>query len=366
MCTEDDCAKPGMVRIGDAGRSTAFDLADCLLAQFDFGGRFGGDSYPCVSPAQQARFQADFKALVADVLHRLQHEYQWLASNAPLPPRVTSGPYRPRTDFHVFVSEMYGKSRSLVPAWSGQRGRMEFPAYRVAGGNASIAHELVHVLFPNGGRMLAEGLAVYLQGKLSDIPVYPNFGDPVHEVVATFLDSTYEGEAADMLWRMNLEPFEQISTPDELGLAIGGDMIGAQPGFGLKDGDDQPKPEETKTVYAVAGSLVEFLLENPIGDALLTERNFGELYNSSPLRPLERCPGNPARWEECYKGKGKSYPFSDIGLLWKTYMHFKFFGNGKPIPGNLEKSNHLVGNLAKQLRGRGGRARGGARGRKRK
>jgi hypothetical protein len=356
MCS-DECAKPGLVRIADAGSSTAFDVADCLLASFDFGGRFNSDSYPCVSPAQQSSFQTEFQAQVTNVLKRL-HGYQWLARDALLPPRVTKGPYRPPADFHVFVSEMYGKSRSLVPAWSGQRGWMEFPAYRVAGGNAAIAHELVHVLFPSGSRMLAEGLAVYLQGKLSDIPAYPNFGDPLSGMVEAFLSSTYEGEAVDMLWKMNLDAFEQISTPDELGLAIGNQMIGAKPGSGLKDGDAEPDPEETKTVYAVAGSLVEFLLDNPIGDALLTEKNFGVLYNSTPLRPLERCPGKPARWEDSYKGKGKSYKFSDIGLLWKTYMHVEFVSDdGEKVPGNLEHDNVLVGNLAKQLRGRGGKAR---------
>jgi hypothetical protein len=355
MCAEDDCAKLGVVRIGEAGSSTAFDFGGDLLARFDFGGRFGGDSYPSVSPAQQSKFQADFLAHVANVLARL-HRYQWLAPNALLPPRVTSGPYQPRTDFHVFVSETYGKSRSLVPAWSGQRGWMEFPAYRVVGGNASIAHELVHVLFPNGHRMLAEGLAVYLQDKLSDIPVYPNFGDPLEDQVATFLSVTYETSAPDMLWKMDLDAFEQISTPDELGLGIGRGIIGAKPGFGLKDGDDDPPSEETRTAYAVAGSLVDFLLDNPIEDDLLTEKNFGALYNSTPLRPLERYSGNPARWKDCYKGKGKSYTFTDLGLLWKTYMHVKFVGVGKKIPGDFE-SIPLVSKLAEQLKGKG-RARG--------
>jgi hypothetical protein len=370
MCREDECAKPGVVRIGDAGSSTAFDIADCLLAKFDFGGRFGGDSYPCVSPAQQSRFQDDFQAQVTNVLKRL-HDYQWLADHAVLPPRVTTGPYQPRTDFHVFVSEMYGKSRSLVPAWSGQRGWMEFPAYRVAGGTASIAHELVHVLFPNGNRMLAEGLAVYLQGKLSKTPVYPNFGIPLNDMVAGFLSAydAYDGEPVDRLWQLNLDSFEQISTPDELGLAVGKDMIGARPGHGLKDGDDEPSLEEGKDVYVVAGSLVEFLLENPIEDSLLTEMNFGALYNSTPLRPLERCPGNPVRWKDCYKGKGKSYSFKEIGLLWKTYLHVEFVSDGARIPGNLEHDHPLVGHLAKQLRGRGGKTQGRkrkAQGRKRK
>jgi hypothetical protein len=351
MCTGDDCAKLGVVRIAEAGSSTAFEFGGDLLAEFDFSGRFGGDSYPCVSPTQQTKFQADFVAQVAKVLKHL-HEYRWLAPDAVLPPRVVAGPYRPRADFHVFVSEMYGKSRSLVPAWAGQRGWMEFPAYRVAGGDASIAHELTHVLFPNGNRMLAEGLAVYLQNKVSTVPVYPNFGEPLEELVAAFLLSTYEDEACDMLWNMNLDAFEQISTPDELGLRLGEKMIGAKPGFGLKDGDDDPPPEETKAVYVVAGSLVEFLIENPIGDALLTRKNFGALYNSTPLRPFERGCGDSARWQAHYQGKGK-YSFTELGLLWKTYMHVKLVGAGKKIPDDFAKMP-LVSALAKQLRGKGG------------
>ena len=349
MCTGDDCAN-GAVRISEAGSSTAFEFGGDLLARFDFGGRFNGDSYPSVTPGQQAKFQADFLAQVAKVLDQL-HQLQWLAPNAVLPPRVTTGPYRPRADFHVFVSEMYGKSRSLVPAWTGQRGWMEFPAYRVAAGNASIAHELTHVLFPNGNRMLAEGLAIYLQNKVCDAAVYPNFGEPLEDMVAAFL-STYGDEASDMLWDMNLDAFEQISTPDELGLGLGDQMIGAKPGHGLKDGDDEPLPQETKNAYLLAGSLVEFLIDNPIEDELLTKRNFGALYNSTPLRPFERGCGDRARWRAHYRAKGKSYSFTDLGLLWKTYMHVTLVAPGKKVPDDFAKMP-FVAKLARQLRGRG-------------
>jgi hypothetical protein len=355
MSAGDGCAKCGVVRLGPAGSSTAFKSADELSARFDFGGRFGGDGYPSVSLSQQMKFQADFLAQVGNVLAQL-HKYKWLARDAILPARAASGPYQPAADFHVFVSEIYDKSRSLVPAWCGQRGWMEFPAYRVVGGDASIAHELTHVLFPNGNRMLAEGLAVYLQDKVCDVPVYPNFGDPPEDLITVFLMETYKSSALDMLWQMNLDAFEQISTPDELGLSFGAEMIGARPGFGLKDGDDQPPPEEGRTVYAVAGSLVGFLLDNPIQDDLLTEKNFGALYGSTPLRPYERSSGAPDRWRDCYGGKPKSYSFSDIGLLWKTYMHVKFLGAGKKIPEDFA-SIPLVATLAKQLTGKAGARR---------
>ena len=126
-------------------------------------------------------------------------------------------------------------------------------------------------------------------------------------------------------------------------------MIGAKPGQGLKDGDDDPPPPETKTVYALAGSLVEFLIENPIEDELLTKKNFGALYSSTPLRPFERGCGTRARWQSHYQGKAKSYSFTDLGLLWKTYMHVELVGAGKKIPEDFEKMP-LVSKLAKRLR----------------
>jgi hypothetical protein len=46
-----------------------------------------------------------------------------------------------------------------IPAAIGQRGRIEFPAWKiVAGEDIAIAHELLHVFSPNGNRLLAEGL----------------------------------------------------------------------------------------------------------------------------------------------------------------------------------------------------------------
>jgi hypothetical protein len=350
MCPGHERGAPGVMRLGKAAATTAFKFSDDLLAKFEFGGRFGGDSYSCVSTDQQMKFQADFLAQVAQVQAQLQ-KYKWLSSDAPLPPRVTSGPYQPRADFHVSVSETYGNSKSLVPAWSGQRGWMEFPAYRVVAGNAAIAHELVHVLFPNGNRMLAEGLAVYLQDKLSNVPVYPNFDDDLDALVAAYLAATYEDDASDVLWKMNLDAFEQISTPDDLGLSFGKDMIGARPGFGLTDGDAQPPPEETRTLYALAGSLVQFLLDNSIQDDLLTESSFGNLYKSTPLRPFERSAGAPGRWQDHYKGNDKSYSFNDLGLLWKTYMHVSFFSDEKNarIPADFAKIP-LVAGLYKRLR----------------
>jgi hypothetical protein len=336
-----------------AGNIKSFDYATDLFAQFEFGGRIGDDSFPSVSPAQQAKFQADFAAQFRKVQDQLA-KYKWLSLDAVLPPRVVSGPYRPPSDFHVFVSEMYDLSRSLVPSWQGQRGWMEFPAHRIVVGEAAIAHELVHVLFPNGNRMLAEGLAVYLQQKLFPrLPVYPNYAEPLEDVVQSFLETTFPDGPSDALWGIDLNGLESISTPDDLYVRVGTrPFIGGDPAK-----DSPPDPQQTKFVYAVAGLLVGFLLENPIEEnGLLTESNFGALYKSTPLRPLERDSGAPDRWRQLYKGRngrGKttSYSFNELGILWKTYMHFILFSGGKPeipIPdryGKMELVAKLYGKL---------------------
>jgi hypothetical protein len=325
MCSEDGFANHGVVRVGKGND---------LLAVFDFGGRLGQHSYPCVSLAQRMQFQEDFKKQLEAVQAQLsgyrdKDNNEWLAAEAPLPPLATSGQYQPRTDFHIFVSEIYELSRALVPAWLGQRGWMEFPAHRVVAGEASIAHELVHVLFPNGNRMLAEGLAVYLQYKLfPKIPVHPNFGDHLEVLVADFLRSNYASNAPGALWNMDLDAFERISAPDSLSLRIGRDAL-----IGVKSAASGASPDGEKGIYGVAGSFVGFLLENPIGDDLLTESNFGALYKLTPLRPLERDSGALDRWQHCYQTDGMSYIFSDLGLLWKTYMHFVLFRKQTiPIP----------------------------------
>ncbi len=352
MWLQEDGAGPGTTRVGKARN---------LVAAFDFSGRTGRHSHACVSPAQQTKFQEDVGEQLEAVLAQLsgykdKDDNEWLSADAPLPPRVTTGPYRPRADLHIFVSDAYPKSKALVPAWLGQRGWMEFPAHRVVAGQASIAHELVHVLFPSGNRMLAEGLAVYLQYKLfPKIPVYPNFGDRLETLVADFLRANYKNNPHRALWDMDLDGLEKISTPDKLSLRIGRDVV-----IGATPGNPEPPPDEVKTIYAVAGSLVEFLLENLIGDDLLTERNFGTLYKSTPLRPLERDSGHPDRWRACYQANGTPYSFTELGLLWKTYMHFILFSKsvagGKaemPIPRQFaevpvvaklyKKLNHLTG-----------------------
>ena len=123
-----------------------------------------GDPLP---PGTQDEFQADLRR----DLERLE---QWAAENCWLP--LQPPPLR------IVVSRKYRISRSLVPAWEGRAGSMEFPAWRVAARRSAIAHELVHVAFPNGNRLLAEGLAIYLQAEIGGNPAFPNFGRSLHDV----------------------------------------------------------------------------------------------------------------------------------------------------------------------------------------
>ena len=101
-------------------------------------------------------------------------------------------------------------------------------------------------------------------------------------MVQNFLATTFPDSPSGALWNMDLNGLEDISTPDDLYMRIGTrPFIGGDPG----SPDSPPTPQEVKFLYAVAGSLVEFLLQDPIEDGLLTESNFGALYRSTPLRP---------------------------------------------------------------------------------
>jgi hypothetical protein len=148
LCTA-DCAQSG----------------DCpgRVAAWDF---FGDSSVP---PTKQQEFRNAFCAEVANV------EDWAVKHNWPVPTGL------PR--LKIFVGEHYDLGRSLVPAWESNRGRMEFPADKVIRVQATIAHELTHFYFPNGNRMLAEGLAVYVQDEVGRNTAYTNFGIPVHKAI---------------------------------------------------------------------------------------------------------------------------------------------------------------------------------------
>jgi hypothetical protein len=251
------------------------------LPTFNFDGKAGGVAFPSLSPAQQDDFKADFFSEVAS-LKKWSVRQNWLPS--------------PPTNFQVFVSDEYKISKSLVPAAIGQRGRMEFPAWKVVAGEAAIAHELVHVYFPNGNRLLAEGLAVYLQAEIGGNPAFPNFGKPLLEMVRELLRKMVpEFTCGDptSLAKFRISDLDKIATPSPLRLRVG---------LNLYQADDFGQAH----IYPIAGSFVQFIIE-----AYGMDR-FRTLFMRTPLKPFERHPGSPDRWTEVYGAT-----LNELELKWK-------------------------------------------------
>lgn len=163
-------------------------------------------------------------------------------------------------------------SMALIPAWRGERGQMIFGAKRVNAGEAATVHEMIHVYAPNANRFLAEGLAAYGHDLLGGPPAYPNFGKSFDDIA---------GRTANQ----------------ELAIAL----------------ERTPTPNALETVSkegeAIAGSFVKFLIERHGMD------KFRALYALTPLAPMQRDPGEPARWQQIY---GQS--FESIVDAWLTML----------------------------------------------
>jgi hypothetical protein len=230
---------------------------------FDFASDPGGDPR-VASPAPHEDFQSDFRSEL-DQLDAWARQHRW-------PPRVVPG-------LQVSISAKYRISKSLVPAWYGETGRMQFALWRVAARKAAIAHELVHVFFPNGNRFLAEGLAVHLQAAIGGNPAFPNFGRPLHALAHALMQEMAPRPAG--AHRVCLAELDQIATPGPLVLRVGQDFYG-------EDARGQAH------LYPLAGSFVQFLIETR-GLEL-----FRELYRCTPLVPLTLNGGTPARWNDVY------------------------------------------------------------------
>jgi hypothetical protein len=206
---------------------------------------------------------------------------------------------RPTPMLEVWVSGRYAISKSLVPAWYGRAGHMEFPASRVIARNAAILHELVHVLHPNGNRLLAEGLAIYLQALIGGNPAFPNFGRPLHVVARERLQSMIpEFARGDVrsLDPLQLTSLECIATPAPLALRVGSDLYGEE-------------PRGQGRLYPLAGSFVQALIETH------GLEKFRALYQRTPLVPSQHNAGAQNRWIEVY---GSS--FADLEREWKLLM----------------------------------------------
>jgi hypothetical protein len=239
------------------------------IAIFHFDGFVEGVAYPSLSPAQQDSFKADFFREVAS-LKAWSRQESWLPS--------------PPVDLQIYVSDEYKIAKSLVPAALGHRGRIEFPAWKAIAGEAAIAHELVHVYFPNGNRLLAEGLAIYLQDKIGGNPTFPNFGQPLHQVARELLRAMVPEFAPgqpESLEKFRLADLDKIATPSPLRLRIGRDLY-------------ENTPVGQAHLYPIAGSFAQFLIETRGTDV------FRALFQRTPLIPFERNPGSPDRWIDAY------------------------------------------------------------------
>ena len=200
---------------------------------------------------------------------------------------------------HVVVSDRYKISKSLVPAWSGRAGHMEFPAWRVLARKAAIMHELVHVFFPNGNRFLAEGLAVYLQAAIGGNPAFPNFGKPLHENTRERFEEMARALSRgdrQSLELVHLAELDAIATPSPLTLRVGHDVYGEE-------------PRGQSFIYPIAGSFVQFLVETRGMDM------FRALYLQTPLVPHAQNAGSPERWMDVY-----DVPFNDLENEWKAMI----------------------------------------------
>jgi hypothetical protein len=244
-------------------------------------GRVHGVDYRSLSARQE-------QDLTTDVTHNLGRLKDWCAEHRWLP-------VDPPDDLKIFVSDEFKNPKSLLPAAVGQRGRIELPAWKVVAGEAPVLHELVHVYLPNGNRFLAEALAIHLQDALGSSSAFPNFGRPLH-AVARDLVAKMVPEFPDGLDKIRLADLDRIATPSALRLRVGLALY-------------QDDPAGQAHIYSLVGSFARFLIETR------GVSRFHELYEMTPLKPLDREAGAPERWRDVY---GAS--LGEIEAEWKTNL----------------------------------------------
>jgi hypothetical protein len=258
------------------------------IEKIDFEFECARDGTAALTEAQRIEFKDD-------VCREIIHLQEWAADldwiEFPVP------------GLKIIISDRYSISKSLVPAWSGRRGYMEFPTRRVASRKAAIMHELVHVFFPNGNRFLAEGLAVHLQDSIGGNPAFPNFGKSLHwNVCERLLEMTPHNSTEDPLGlgQIHLAELDLIPTPNPLTLRVGAELYG----------EDQ---RGQAFVYPVAGSFVQFLLET------LGVDRFRSLYTQTQLLPLVLNAGSLDRWPDVY-----CMTLADLENEWKSMIVSEF------------------------------------------
>jgi hypothetical protein len=262
---------------------------------FDFQGPVEGIPYESVvSVADQDAFKTTFCAEVAKI-EKWFIDQGWLTE--PVAPRSALGSYAPQrifelndADFLVSISHAYSISSSLVPSSVGRRGVMQFPADEVPLGHSAILHELSHVYFPNGNRLLAEGFAVYLQNKIGSNAAFPDYKKDLHDAarqVACMLDSSKAPTVTAGLAMLSIVELDKIATPSPL----------------------QTSALVSDQTYPIAGSFVRFLIDTHGLD------KFQTLFMMTPLKPLRRDGGTPDRWRPVY-----GMPLADLESAWKNMV----------------------------------------------
>jgi hypothetical protein len=231
-----------------------------------------------LTPARRDEFKAE-------VYREASRLAQWAADMdwpAPAQPQL-----------RVLVSDRYKISKSLVPAWYGRAGDMQFPAHRVVSREAAIAHEMAHMLFPNGNRFLAEGLAVYVQAAIGANPAFPNFGKALHDLVRELSATAPADPRVDRicLEQVRLANLDATATPDRLNLRLG------------------EKELLATLTYPIAGSFVQFLIERR------GIEKFRALYEETPFQPRTRSGGSPERWTRIYH-----VTLAELETEWKSMI----------------------------------------------
>ena len=188
----------------------------------------------------------------------------------------------------ILVGEHFRLGRSLVPAWESDRGRIELPADKVKDVQADIAHEFTHYYFPNGNRMLAEGLAVYVQDETQGLPGgnpgYPNFGIPVHTAM-----KCHPHVQKPILPRVELSKLDLFFTPQPLTLD--------EHVFDDLEPPEKRDQKRDQWSYVVAGSFVRFLIETHGMD------KFRALYKATPFEAGRKVKRTKDDWTEIYSPK---------------------------------------------------------------
>src|SRR5262249_24244559 len=148
--------------------------------------------------------------------------------------------------------------------------RIEFPVNRTIPPHegepiqATVAHEIIHVYFPNANRMLAEGIAINVQDETMRNRAYPKFGIPVHESLFCYpkKDNSFPS-IQSLLPTIHLPDLDSIGTPKALTVDLTDEFF---------------DEDRMNLAYLVSGSFVRYLIET------YTMDQFQRLYRTTPFK----------------------------------------------------------------------------------